>query len=208
MASGVMAMAAKNEKAKNEQGATKKTPLKKAATAQRSGLKKPGTPQAVPMSKKPASAKSKPETSSETTPTHVKTMESVPAAQKISKQERERLKQILVAIKERLSGQVSSLKVDALTRDDGVNSSEDGTDAFDRQFALGIASAENHNLVEIDEAMRRLEDGTYGACEECGCMIAMTRLKALPFVRKCVGCQSKTENGRARVSAAALLDRP
>jgi DnaK suppressor protein len=125
---------------------------------------------------------------------------------RLSKSERDHFRMLLIAMKEHLTGQVASLKGDSLKREDGVNSAEDGTDAFERQFALTIASAENHDLVEIDEALQRLEEGFYGVCEECTNLIEMPRLKALPFVRKCVQCQSKTENGRSKSRSAALLE--
>ncbi|OVE74195.1 hypothetical protein BVX94_01115 [bacterium B17] len=83
-------------------------------------------------------------------------------------------------------------------RNDSVVSVEDGTDAFDRQFALNIISSENDALFEIDEALRRLDGGTYGGCEECGCIIDVPRLAALPFVRMCIKCQSEAEKTNRR----------
>jgi DnaK suppressor protein len=124
----------------------------------------------------------------------------------LTKTEKDQLRLLLINLKERLAGQVTALKIDSLQREDGVNSAEDGTDAFERQFALTIASAENHDLVEIDEALQRLGDGTYGVCQECTGMIEAPRLKALPFVRKCIACQSKTESGR-KSRAATLMER-
>lgn len=138
-----------------------------------------------------------------------KTVTPVPNTQPrkgLTKTEKDHLRLLLINLKERLSGQVTSLKVDSLQREDGVNSAEDGTDAFERQFALTIASAENHDLVEIDEALQRLSDGSYGVCEECTGAIEAPRLKALPFVRKCIECQSKTESGR-KSRAATLMER-
>jgi DnaK suppressor protein len=126
---------------------------------------------------------------------------------RITKAERDHFRMLLISMKEHLTGQVASLKGDSLKREDGVNSAEDGTDAFERQFALAIASSENHDLVEIDEALQRLEEGFFGVCEDCANLIESPRLKALPFVRKCVQCQSKTENGRSKSRSVALLER-
>jgi RNA polymerase-binding protein DksA len=125
----------------------------------------------------------------------------------LGKAQKQELLSMLLEMRERLGGQVAALKGDSLKREDGVNSAEDGTDAFERQFALNIASSEHNSLVEIEEALRRLNEGTYGICEECANVIEMPRLKALPFVSKCIGCQSKTENGRAKSRAAVLLDK-
>lgn len=118
--------------------------------------------------------------------------------QKLSAKQRKSLKERLIELRDRLNGQITSLKQDSLTRNDSVVSVEDGTDAFERQFALNIVSSENEALVEIDEALRRLEDGTYGVCEECECIIDVPRLAALPFVRMCVKCQSEAEKARRR----------
>jgi len=106
-----------------------------------------------------------------------------------------------MAMRRQLTDQVHALRGDSLTREDSVNSEEDGTDAFERQFALDIARSENDSIFEIDEAMRRIEDGDYGLCETCGELIGKPRLKALPFTRMCVKCKSDQENGRANHGA-------
>ncbi len=53
-------------------------------------------------------------------------------------------------------------------------------------------------LKAIDEALSRLEEGSYGICEGCGSEIPLERLKALPFAFYCVDCQQKNESGRER----------
>ena len=77
-------------------------------------------------------------------------------------------------------------------------SSEDRTDDFDREFALNLVSSEHDAIFEIDEALRRIAEGTYGICDTCNCLIERTRLRALPFAKLCVRCQSETERGRSR----------
>jgi DnaK suppressor protein len=115
------------------------------------------------------------------------------AVSKPKAKEMEEYRKMLLALRDRLSGQISALKSDSLTRDDAVNSEEDGTDAFDRQFALNIASSENNALRDIDEALWRIGEGTYGVCERCSGLIERPRLTALPFVRNCIKCQSELE---------------
>ncbi|MDM7915069.1 MAG: TraR/DksA family transcriptional regulator [Candidatus Eisenbacteria bacterium] len=68
-----------------------------------------------------------------------------------------------------------------------------GTDAIDREKDLYIASAEGRQLREIDAAIARLEDGTYGTCESCGKEIGKKRLEVLPQVRLCLKCQERAE---------------
>lgn len=54
----------------------------------------------------------------------------------------------------------------------------------------------NAEIREIDQALRRLEDGTYGDCAECGEPIGEQRLKALPFARLCIDCANKHQSAR------------
>ncbi len=108
---------------------------------------------------------------------------------------------MLLRVRYQLEQQVQSLRSASLTRDDAVNSEEDGTDAFERQLALNLASTEGDSIFEIDEALQRIGEGTYGVCQECGCLVRPQRLKALPFTTLCIACKNaleKTANGRAR----------
>lgn len=71
---------------------------------------------------------------------------------------------------------------------------DQATDDYDRDFSLGRATSEQKQLFSIDEAMKRIEDGTYGSCLECGRPIAKKRLKALPESELCIECQKNIEN--------------
>lgn len=68
------------------------------------------------------------------------------------------------------------------------------TDMYDREFLLGLASNDRELLYQIDEAMGRMEEGTYGLCDSCQKSIPVTRLKAIPHVRTCLKCQEKLES--------------
>ncbi len=67
------------------------------------------------------------------------------------------------------------------------------TDTYDREFSLGLASNGREMLYGLDDALKRIEEGTLGICEECKAAIAKTRLKAVPWARYCVKCQEKKE---------------
>ena len=75
---------------------------------------------------------------------------------------------------------------------------DQGTDNFDRELALNLASSRQDSIYDIEDAIRRIDDGTYGACEACGSPIERPRLKALPFAKKCMGCQNAAERGRTK----------
>lgn len=117
---------------------------------------------------------------------------------KLPAKDKEELRDNLHALRARLSGQMTALRQDSLTREQADNTIEDGTDAFERQVSLNLVSSEHDEIVAIDDAIQRLELGTYGACEECFKAIEKARLKALPFVRLCVKCQSESEKGKTK----------
>ena len=67
------------------------------------------------------------------------------------------------------------------------------TDTYDREFSLGLASNERKLLYELDDALKKTEEGSFGICEECKSLIAKNRLKVVPYARLCVKCQEKKE---------------
>ncbi len=66
-------------------------------------------------------------------------------------------------------------------------------DERDRELSLLLSGRDKEKLAAIDEALEKLEEGTYGTCEECGDKIGPGRLKVMPLARLCVNCQSKME---------------
>ena len=75
----------------------------------------------------------------------------------------------------------------------GMHQADAGSDAYDRDFALSLLSQEQDALYEIDEALKRIDGGTYGTCEMSGKSIPHARLEAIPFARFTVECQSQIE---------------
>ena len=75
----------------------------------------------------------------------------------------------------------------------GMHQADAGSDAYDRDFALSLLSQEQDALYEIDEALKRIDAGTYGVCELSGKPIPHARLEAIPFARLTVECQSQLE---------------
>ena len=122
------------------------------------------------------------------------------AASGLSAKERELFKDVLLKLRDQVTGHISFLSDDSLNRVDDTPT-EDRTDDFDREFALNLVSSEHDALFEIDEALRRIEARTYGVCEMCAASIERPRLKALPFAKLCVRCQSETEKGRSKFRA-------
>lgn len=112
----------------------------------------------------------------------------------------------LLDLRARLRGDVSSMAHSALRRSgmegaDGntmpIHMAELGSENFDQEFTLSLMANEEGQLDMIEEALQRIENGTYGQCEECDGVIAKTRLNALPFTPVCIRCAESRETGKA-----------
>lgn len=78
----------------------------------------------------------------------------------------------------------------------GMHQADAGSDAYDRDFALSLLGKEQDALYEINEALKRIETGTYGLCEGTGVDIPEERLEAMPFARFSVTYQEKLERSQ------------
>ncbi|MDX2187883.1 MAG: TraR/DksA C4-type zinc finger protein [Opitutaceae bacterium] len=87
----------------------------------------------------------------------------------------------------------------------GQHMADAGTDTFDRDFALSLVSSEQEALTEIEAAIKRIKDGSYGICEVTGKPIAKERLTAVPFTRYSAEAQKEIEKNRMRTRTAAGL---
>lgn len=79
---------------------------------------------------------------------------------------------------------------------------EQSVDDFVQEVDFALMQMKSETLAKIDEAISRLEDGTYGLCADCGSEISEARLKALPFAGLCLNCQEELE-GRAAAEREA-----
>ncbi len=87
----------------------------------------------------------------------------------------------------------------------GQHQADAGSDAYEKDFALSLLSAEQDALYEIEEALKRIELGSYGVCEMSNKLIPHARLEAIPFARFTVECQQQLEKenrGRRRWDTA------
>jgi len=87
----------------------------------------------------------------------------------------------------------------------GQHMADAGTDTFDRDFALSLVSNEQEALTEIDAAIKRIKEGTYGICEITAKPIAKERLSAVPFTRYSAEAQKDIERNRMRTRSSAGL---
>jgi len=92
----------------------------------------------------------------------------------------------------------------------GQESADDGTEdivdrannAYNRELMFSLSDTERNTLLQIENALRRMDEGTYGRCSNCGQNIALPRLEALPWARFCVDCQELAEKGLLELEAS------
>jgi DnaK suppressor protein len=73
------------------------------------------------------------------------------------------------------------------------DASDLAADALDSDTTLQLAERGSNEVAQIEEALNKIEDGTYGECGSCGEQIPWTRLKALPYATLCVKCKEMQE---------------
>jgi len=105
----------------------------------------------------------------------------------------------LLALRASLLGDMTQMEDDSL-KDHSKTSSiptdmeELGSDNADQELTLSLLGGEEDALDQIEAALQRIEDGSYGQCEECGEQIPKSRLEAIPYTAQCVRCASQQEN--------------
>jgi RNA polymerase-binding transcription factor DksA len=101
----------------------------------------------------------------------------------------------LESLRATLNGTVRSLAEDTLKP---ARAEDEDTDSFDQGLAISVAGSQGELLRDIDDALRRIDAGTYGVCEITERPIARVRLQALPYARYCIEAQAEQEHDRAR----------
>ena len=122
---------------------------------------------------------------------------------KFSKSDLKDFKKIVLKKKEELLNDLKHISDDTLRKSQKEASgdisgytyhmADVATDNYDREFSLGLASSERKSLYELDDALKRIEEGTFGICDGCKSSITKVRLKAVPSARLCIKCQQKRE---------------
>ena len=79
------------------------------------------------------------------------------------------------------------------SKDEGMDTYDLASDARDREINLILTDRDRDKLQAIDDALSRIDEGSYGVCESCESDIAEGRLEALPFTRLCISCQAERE---------------
>lgn len=122
----------------------------------------------------------------------------------LPKKELERFRALLIKKRAELFGDVANMEAEALQSNSGGLShtpqhlAEQGSDAYDQALALDLAAADRKLIKEIDEALQRIEKGTFGLCELTGKPISLQRLEELPWARHSIEAARQIERRGVR----------
>jgi DnaK suppressor protein len=111
----------------------------------------------------------------------------------------------LLALRARLLGDMTQMEDNALNKDHSnttsmpIDMAELGTGNSDQELTLGRLGSDKEAIDQIEAAIGRIEDGSYGQCEKCNGKIPKSRLEAIPYAAHCVRCASQQEEGRGRI---------
>jgi RNA polymerase-binding protein DksA len=128
-----------------------------------------------------------------------------PKAKRLPKKDLDLYKKMLLLLRSKIAGDLQSIEGDSLSGNQPGNGGElsdvadMATDNYDRELNIGLASNEQQILNDIDVALKRIEDGTYGICEIYGTPIPSKRLLAMPYTRLSMKAQEEEEKHKRRL---------
>jgi len=123
---------------------------------------------------------------------------------KLSPAEISKFKTLLLAKRSEILGNVLSMEDETLRRQRSdlsnmpIHMADAGSDNYEIENTLGLMDSERKLIREIDEALDRIENGTYGTCESSGKLISKARLEAIPWAKYCVEHANMLEKGLIR----------
>ena len=199
------------KKLAKKKAAKKKAPakkvIKKKASAKKAPVKKAATKKLV---RRAAAPKKEEEEDIPPIPVRPKLRKSSKLSN-FEKKQQQKLRDLRDSLVDAMAGVArDNLRSDADGGDSsafGMHQADAGSDAYDRDFALNLLSQEQDALHEIEEALKRIDYGTYGVCEMSKKKIIHARLEAIPFARYTVECQAQIEKESGLRGGRRLPDR-
>ena len=116
---------------------------------------------------------------------------------KVSKKELERYRRLLDEKKSSLSQEIAKTRSaeEETTEESTQDIADKAVSSYTREFLYSLTDGERGKLLQIDEALARIDEGSYGFCTNCGQPMAEKRLTAVPWAPYCVDCQELAEKG-------------
>ena len=123
----------------------------------------------------------------------------VPRLTKAAQTRRDALHRMLMAKRQEIMDEIKGVLGQTLTEDkerrleSAMDVGDQALADLERELGISLMEMRNRKRQLIDEALTRLNEGTYGICADCGVEISEKRLVAVPFAKLCVACQSREE---------------
>ena len=125
----------------------------------------------------------------------------------LNKAQLKQFRQVLITVRAKLAGEIRSIAQDASKSPREASGdlsaytlhmADMAADTYERELSMNIVSSEQEILYQIDDALKRIDDGSYGICTQCNKPITMSRLKAVPYASMCIACQRTQEQKNKR----------
>lgn len=118
-------------------------------------------------------------------------------AVKMPKKEMEKYRRLLLEKKTALSTDLAKTRnAEEETSDESTQDIADkAVSSYTREFLYSLSDNDRNTLLRIDQALARIDEGTYGSCLNCGTVMSEKRLMAVPWAPHCVDCQELAEKG-------------
>jgi len=123
----------------------------------------------------------------------------------MNKQELLKYKKLLIKVREGVAGDISHIAKENLKSQKessgdlsgySLHMADMASDSYDRELSLNIAGEVQEIVYEIDDALKRMEEGSFGKCISCDKKIPQKRLNAVPYAKYCIQCKSKEEKNK------------
>ncbi len=117
---------------------------------------------------------------------------------KLSRSEKNAYKKRLLEAKNQFARKIGQTfsESNEMETDVAQDLADKAENSYTKEFLLSLSDTERRQLLQIDEAIRTLDKGSYGLCQNCGQAISKKRLEALPWATHCIDCQQKLERER------------
>ena len=128
----------------------------------------------------------------------------------LSKQQLKQLKALLLEERTKVASEIRSIAQEASKNPREasgdlsaytVHMADMSADTYERELAMNLAGSSQEVLYQIEDALKQIDEGTYGICQQCAKPISVSRLRAVPYTSLCISCQ-RTKEQKTKKSAS------
>ena len=130
----------------------------------------------------------------------------------LSKQQLKQFKELLLQERAKVASEIRSIAQEAAKNPREasgdlsaytVHMADMSADTYERELAMNLAGSSQEVLYQIEDALKRIDEGTYGICQQCAKPISVSRLRAVPYTSLCIDCQRTKEQKTKKSGPAA-----